>query len=94
MTNLRKLARGQECMVRAPGCNYDPETTVLAHLNGAGMGRKDDDLFGAWCCNACHNLVDGAVKTEYANTTIELWHYQGVIRTQRELLRLGVLKTG
>ena len=39
MSKLRKLARDRECQVRIPGiCNHNPETTVLAHLGGAGMG--------------------------------------------------------
>ncbi len=30
---VRDSARGQDCTVRIPGtCNFDPATTVLAHL--------------------------------------------------------------
>ncbi|BBI46989.1 hypothetical protein KPSA1B_105772 [Pseudomonas syringae pv. actinidiae] len=33
---LRASAKGQDCTVRIPAiCNYNPETTVLAHLPGA-----------------------------------------------------------
>lgn len=35
--NLRKTARGRECQLRVPGvCNFNPETTVLAHYRLAG----------------------------------------------------------
>ncbi|VEI70653.1 82 prophage-derived uncharacterized protein ybcO [Serratia quinivorans] len=37
MTNLRKEAKGRDCQVRMPGiCNFNPETTVLAHYRMAG----------------------------------------------------------
>jgi hypothetical protein len=91
MTNLRKEARGRECEIRAPGCNGDPSTTVLCHLGGAGMGRKDDDLFAAIGCSACHDLVDGRTGTEYATTTTKMWHLDGVIRTQRVWLDEGFI---
>lgn len=46
--NLRKAAKGRDCMVRLEGiCNHNPETTVLAHIRMpglSGMGIKADDL--------------------------------------------------
>ena len=83
---LSDSARGQECMVRIPGvCNHNPETTVLAHLNGGGMGTKKSDLFGAFACSSCHDVLDGRVKLPhgYTNVLIELMHRQGVERTQQ-----------
>jgi Protein of unknown function (DUF1364) len=56
--NLRKLAKGMECQVRLPGCNFDPETTVLAHYRLAGtcgIGIKPPDLLGAWLTNCAQN---------------------------------------
>lgn len=61
MTDLRKEARGRECMVRTDVCNHDVSTTVLAHLRQigmSGMGHKSPDIFGAWACYACHTLCD------------------------------------
>jgi len=56
VANLRKLAKGQQCQVRIAGvCNFNPETTVLAHLRMAGVtgkGMKEKELLGAWCCSA------------------------------------------
>ena len=90
--NLRKTARGQQCMVRIPDvCNHNPETTVLAHLNGAGMARKHDDMFGAFCCSACHGVVDGA-KSEYSRNDIRLMHLDGILRTQQWWLDNGYIK--
>ena len=58
---LRVEAKGEDCMIRLPGtCNFDPETTVLAHIRrGAGMGRKPTDLCGVYACSACHDVIDG-----------------------------------
>lgn len=89
--NLRKLAKGKPCMVRIPGvCNHDPETTVLAHLNGGGMGMKHNDLLGSWCCSACHAWVDGGYSESHHSSARDLWHLQAIARTQQELLMLGL----
>ena len=91
--NLRKTARGQQCMVRIPGiCNHDPETTVLAHLNGGGMGMKQKDLKAAFCCSSCHDCLDGRVKSEYSRNDIRLMHLDGIMRTQQWWLDNGYIK--
>ncbi len=96
--DLRKEARGRECQVRIGGvCNYDPETTVLAHMNtktlfGCGTGQKVPDVLGAWACSACHDVIDGRVQTkEYDYTEILVWFWEGVFRTQNELRKEGKL---
>lgn len=59
---LRELAKGQQCMVRLVGiCNWNQETTVLAHLrraNVAGVGQKPPDTCAVWACSACHDEID------------------------------------
>lgn len=66
--NLRKLARGQPCMVRLPSiCNFNVETTVLAHLRRggvAGVGQKPPDLCGVWACSACHDEIDRRTREQ------------------------------
>jgi len=90
--NYRKEAKGRECQVRIPSaCNFNPETTVLAHLNGGGMGMKRNDLHGAWCCSSCHDAVDGRIKTDFNQDEIIIMHLQGVIRTQEMLIKEGKL---
>lgn len=93
MPNLRKLARGRDCQVRIPGvCNGDPATVVLAHLNGAGMGRKRHDLHGAYCCSACHDVLDGrAYPHAFTRVELNVFHLEGVIRTQELLIAEGHL---
>lgn len=89
MPDLRKMARGQKCLVRLPGCDGGGETTVLSHyrLSGyAGVALKPDDYaFGAWCCASCHDLVDGRRKTGIAQHVLRLAHAEGVMRTQAEV---------
>ena len=94
MTDLRKLARGQQCMIRIPGvCNGDPETTILAHYRMAGLcgtGQKPIDECGAWACSSCHDVVD-ARRSPFPMTKRmrnEL-HLEGVMRTLDALAKLG-----
>ncbi len=93
MSKIRKSAWGQQCQVRIPGiCNFNPETTIHAHLGGAGMGRKHSDIFGARCCSSCHDAADGRVNTEYTYDELALMFLEGVIRTQQQLLDEGLIK--
>lgn len=60
--NLRKFAQGKPCQLRIVGvCNFDPETTVLAHIRRggvAGMGQKPPDICGIHACSNCHDWLD------------------------------------
>lgn len=90
--NLRKLAKGQPCMIRVAGiCNRNPETTVLAHyrLGGTcGTGMKPPDMLGAWACSACHDAVDGRVRSTWSRCELRLMHAEGVFRTWAALEEL------
>lgn len=93
MSKLRESAKGQMCRIRIPQyCNHNPETTVLCHLGGAGMALKQPDLFAAFGCSACHDVVDGRVNTPFDRETIRLWHYDGIIETQRYWLKEGYIE--
>ena len=90
--NLRKLARGRDCMIRSPVCCFDSDTTVLCHLNGAGMGRKHHDLVAAWGCSSCHAWVDGGyAKAGYSKDERDLAHLRGMQRTLEALIDDGVI---
>jgi hypothetical protein len=92
ISKLRKSAQGRECTVRIPGkCNFNPETTVLAHLNIGGMGQKAPDIFGAFCCSSCHSAIDGHTTTKYTHEQLKLMHLEAVIRTQEIWLRAGLI---
>lgn len=94
MSKLRQSARNQPCFVRLPGiCNYNPETTVLAHLGGAGMGRKHNDLFGAFACSACHDNLDGRVRSIFSRDYLKQAHFEAMQRTQQWWLDNGLVVT-
>lgn len=95
MNKIRQSAKGKPCMVRIAGvCNHNPETTVLAHYRLAdycGMGIKPPDFMGAYACSACHDAVDGRVKTDLSEDELRLAHAEGVFRTQVILNKIGLL---
>lgn len=89
---LRDSARGRDCEVRLyPYCNEMSETVVLAHKNGGGMGMKAPDIHGAFCCSACHDIIDGRVNTSLTAGDIIRALYEGIFRTQTIWLREGLL---
>ena len=94
--NLRRFARDRDCQIRAPGCSGDNATTVLAHLNGSGMGTKfkdDYDLLGAWSCHHCHDVVDGRLGI-LSKSLRRLYHLEGMVRTLSILIDEGVVHVG
>lgn len=95
MSKLRKSAEGQDCLVRIPSvCNFNPETTILAHLGGAGMGLKKNDIHGAFCCSSCHDAIDGRTRgSGFTGEELKLMHYEGVERTQDFWIKAGLIKT-
>lgn len=94
MSKIRKAARGQDCQVRIPGvCNFNPETTVLAHRPGGPFGGKNPDYQGAFCCSSCHDVVDRRSTSNFSLSEIRLFFYDGVFRTQEILRNIGLLKS-
>jgi len=91
MKNLRRAAKGRECMVRLPGCSHDSSTVVLAHIRYgslAGIGRKPPDICGAWACASCHDTLDGRNGTLPRRT--DSWEsaaLAGLLRTLNELVK-------
>lgn len=89
---LRKSAKGQQCQVRLPGiCNFNTETTVLAHLNGGGIGQKKDDIQAAFACFDCHNEADRRTH-RLSEDFVELEHRRAVERTQTIWLEMGLIE--
>jgi hypothetical protein len=56
------------------------------------MGRKHNDLHGAWGCSRCHDVVDGRAKSEYQPELVRLWLFEAVVRTQQVLIDEGVIR--
>lgn len=93
LTKIQASAKGKDCRVRVPGvCNFNPETTVLGHLNGGGVGAKHNDIFAAYVCSDCHQWLDGGYATKGATREDrDILHLQGVIRTQSVFIELGFI---
>lgn len=98
-----KSAQGQDCQIRSPACNHNPETVVFCHLNGAGIGEKMQNIHGAYGCSKCHDFVDGIEKVGcldffpekiqgFNTAQRQFYHLKGTIRTQELMIRNGVLK--
>jgi len=93
MSKYTKSAKWQHCQVRIAGvCNNNDETTVFAHLNGAGIGMKHEDILGAYACSACHAWLDGGYVQDGASRDIrDLEHLRAMVRTQKIMIKQGVL---
>jgi hypothetical protein len=82
-------------MVRIPEvCNYNSETTVLAHYRLAGVsgiGMKSPDILGAWACSACHDAIDRRAHTDLDRDYVRLLHLEGMARTIAQLNREGLI---
>ena len=94
--NLRKLAKGRDCEIRVPGhCLPGNETVVGCHVRQSGisgMSLKSPDLFIAFGCHACHQVVDGQCKSEFTVEERRLMLLEGMVRTQAILVREGKIK--
>lgn len=94
--NIRKWARGKQCMVRLPGCDGGGKTTVLAHYRLAGYsgtGMKPPDFpFAALACAHCHNLIDRRVDSGHDQKVLRLAHAEGCLRTHDRMLKEGVIE--
>lgn len=92
---LRESARGQNCSLRIPGiCNFNTETTVLAHINsvGKGMGIKSEDFFAVFSCSSCHAALDehripgedvAAYTLSALYETWRMWFKNGIISVHK-----------
>lgn len=92
---LRDFARGQECALRLfPYCNWDPATTVLAHLPhfDHGMAKKGPDEWAVHACHACHDLIDGRRKvSDISPLELERAKLRALSITQARLKEAGLM---
>jgi hypothetical protein len=100
MSKITKAARGKPCYLKLDSnCQTggNNETTVFAHLPGAGLALKNrvgGIDFGCPACFNCHNLVDGRTQ---ADPPLERgWmkdvHREGTIDYMRLMAKEGILK--
>lgn len=96
MSKLTKASRGKTCTVRIPGyCNFNPETTVSAHVSGVrfghGTGKKVSDALTADTCSACHDVLDGRVRSQFNKDQLKLMHAEGVMETILRRIEEGLI---
>lgn len=88
---ILKSARNEECTVRIPGiCNWNPETTVFAHVGGAGERIKSHDYKGAYCCSACHDEIDRRTRIMEADF-VKAKFNEGRLETIDILVKKGLI---
>ena len=86
MSKIRKSARDKDCEIRIPGiCNFNPETTVAAHIRVAGLcgvGSKPSDLLTVRACSDCHDVIDGRANNDlYTMDQIDSMTLEAMCRT-------------
>ena len=90
---LRKAARDQECSIAILGvCNYQPETSVMAHVSSPIGGYKSSDLGGTLiACSSCHDVLDRRVINEEFERERDWYILRGVQITLDKLHDLGII---
>jgi hypothetical protein len=96
-TKLRQSAKGEDCLVRLPGCPGDPAMTIWSHYRGGaggkGTGIKASDVCGCFACTWCDAVYDGQTPRPDGMTKDEVdlaWH-EGHIRSLVRLQQKGLL---
>ncbi|MCP4127326.1 MAG: DUF1364 domain-containing protein [Gammaproteobacteria bacterium] len=94
LSPIRQSAKGEVCTVMSSHCNRDKETVILAHDRGGALslGLKPPDIFACYACSTCHDVLDDRIRHEYRPEELELLFYRAVRRTQKILLRKGLIK--
>lgn len=96
MSKIRKSAKGQDCQLLIPGvCNYNPETTVCAHIRVkglCGMGQKPSDLLSLRACSACHDVMDGRAPSPYSRQEIMQMVHEAHCKALVEYERAGLVE--
>ena len=86
-----KSAKWQDCQLRLPVCNGNPETVIFAHISNGAIGLKASNIHGAYCCSSCHDALDGRTQIGYSKDQLHYEHLKAVVRTQELMLRDGIL---
>jgi hypothetical protein len=92
---LRKSANREDCTLNINGvCNYNSETTVLAHLPSEfkGVGIKSPDFCACFACSSCHDVIDGRAKHFFDDVVSKEWFMRRAqTRTLLRWVELGLV---
>ena len=87
----RNNARGQECTLRIPGtCNWNAETTVLAHVGRHGSAKRNHDDEAVYACSDCHDAIDYRTRVFLSNNTNRQWLLK---HDRSEIIGRAIMKT-
>ena len=95
MSKLTKAARGEECTIQIhPYCNGNRETTVFCHAPSEekGIGIKSPDIWGAYGCSSCHDIVDGRRNVDIPKDEIFRCFVRGIFRTFKRRIEQGLIE--
>ena len=90
------FAKGQSCTLRlATYCDGGGASSVWAHSNlmrhGKGRGVKAHDIFGCIACFGCHDVLDGRVRSHFAEEDLDREFQRAHEESLLLLLDKGVL---
>lgn len=89
-TKITKSARGEDCTLLLGQCSGD-ETVVLCHIGkNRGMAYKCGDHFAVYACSACHDLLDGRVKSIFSTGELSDIKLIALERTQQKMIDKGL----
>lgn len=95
---LRDSAKGEDCLVRIPGCPGRADMTIWSHapMKAAdkGLGIKALDWCGAYCCTYCDAVIDGQrpLPPGYTRELALLDWFTGHMRSLVRAAQKGLLR--
>ena len=95
---IRDSARGEDCLIRLPGCPADPAMTIWSHNRhqraGKGFSIKAIDLNGAYCCTHCDAIYDGQAPRPdgWTREQVELAWYGAHAESLVRVVQKGLAK--
>jgi hypothetical protein len=98
MSAITESAKGEQCQVRIPSvCTGNSETVVWAHAiglaSGRGIGKKANDLAGAYACQKCHDCYDRRIRPyDVPYQRIKECFFDGHLRSLDILIEKGLVK--
>ena len=93
---IRQSAKGEDCTVNVVGiCNYNPETTVLAHIQlkgHGGMSTKPSDMMACYACSECHDFLDNRNHTKSIEQEFKTdYQLSALAKTHERLIDKGLI---
>jgi len=90
LTPVQESAQGQDCTIRAAGiCNYNPETTILAHVSfnwGTAKRLRPNERNAVFACSSCHDFIGNGTHSPEV-----LWYVaRGLVLTYEKRDEIGV----